>query len=147
MKVLVPCDNCLQITEKDIKKVKKYNFCSTKCKNEWNSKRFSEFNKHENPMNYPGRTIEERVEMRQRMLDFNQENNKEIKTYNKYLGEQEHRRIARLKLCRELFPNEVVHHIDGDIHNNKPNNLLVMTRSEHSRLHIKEYWESKNAKK
>lgn len=142
MKIVVLCDNCLQIMEKDIKKIKKYNFCSQKCKNAWNSIRFTEFNKSENPMNYPGRTIDERVEMRQRMLDHNQDY--KGKTYNKYLGESEHRKIARFKLGRDLYPNEVVHHIDGDIHNNKPSNLQVMTRSEHTRLHIQQYWKSKH---
>lgn len=98
-------------------------------------------------MNYPGRTIDERAEMRKRMLDYNQGNNKVNKTYNKYLGEPEHRRIARILLGRDLFPNEVVHHIDGNIHNNKPSNLKVMTKSEHSSLHITAYWKEKNAKK
>jgi len=31
--------------------------------------------------------------------------------------------------------NTVVHHIDGNTRNNKPENLLVMSRSDHCKLH------------
>lgn len=98
-------------------------------------------------MNMPGRTIDERAKMRKRMLQFNEEQGKETKTYTKYLGEPEHRRIARLKIGRDLQPDEVVHHIDGNKQNNKPSNLQVMTRSEHNKLHMKEYWRKKRGKK
>lgn len=48
-----------------------------------------------------------------------------------------HRLIAEQKIGRKLKPNEVVHHIDGDKLNNDPDNLCVMTRGEHARLHLK----------
>jgi len=95
----------------------------------------------------PGRTLDERVKMRDRMLKHNKTQGKETKTYEKFLGEPERRRIARLKLGRDLLPNEVVHHIDGNPHNNKPSNLQVMTNSEHTRLHMTDYWRKKNGKK
>lgn len=38
-------------------------------------------------------------------------------------------------LGRELTPDEVVHHIDENRSNNNLNNLLVLTRSEHTLLH------------
>lgn len=128
-------------------KIHQFNFCSAQCKNEFNSKMFSAYNQTSNPMNMPGRTLDERVQMRNRMLTFNKQQGKETKTYEKFLGEPEHRRIARLKIGRDLLPNEVVHHIDGDKHNNKPSNLLVMTKAEHTRLHVTNYWRNKNGKK
>lgn len=36
---------------------------------------------------------------------------------------------------RYLRPEYDVHHIDGNKHNNVPNNLMVLTRSEHCRIH------------
>ncbi len=56
-------------------------------------------------------------------------------TYKKSFGMHEHRRIAQEKLGRKLLPDEHVHHIDGDKHNNNPENLIVMTRAEHAREH------------
>ena len=38
-------------------------------------------------------------------------------------------------LGRELNKNEVVHHINGDKQDNRPENLQVMTRAEHTALH------------
>jgi hypothetical protein len=56
-------------------------------------------------------------------------------TYRKYLGRHTHRRVAEEKLGRPLRKGEVVHHIDGNRHNNDPSNLAVMTQSEHIALH------------
>ena len=48
-----------------------------------------------------------------------------------------HRVIAENKIGRELLPNEDVHHIDENKNNNDPNNLRVLTKSEHSKIHKK----------
>ena len=42
------------------------------------------------------------------------------------------------KIGRKLLEDECVHHIDGDKHNNDINNLALMTRSAHGRLHRRE---------
>lgn len=42
-----------------------------------------------------------------------------------------HRAVAENKLGRPLLPNEVAHHIDGNKFNNDPNNIKVVTRSNH----------------
>ena len=49
-----------------------------------------------------------------------------------------HRVVAEQMLGRELEKGEIVHHIDGDKWNNKPENLQVMTQSEHIKLHLHE---------
>jgi len=46
-----------------------------------------------------------------------------------------HRELAESILGRKLKTGEVVHHIDGDNTNNITGNLLVVTRSAHSKLH------------
>ena len=48
---------------------------------------------------------------------------------------KEHRFIMEQFIGRKLKPNECVHHIDFNRQNNDINNLLLMTRGEHSRLH------------
>ncbi len=48
----------------------------------------------------------------------------------------EYRLIASRKIGRTLTSDDVVHHIDGDIHNNAPSNLKVMSRREHALVHF-----------
>jgi hypothetical protein len=59
-------------------------------------------------------------------------------TYKKLNGKHEHRRIGEMIAGRTLRPDEHVHHIDGDKHNNSPDNLMVLDREEHLRLHALE---------
>lgn len=58
----------------------------------------------------------------------------------------EHRLIAEKKLVRRIMKHEDVHHINGNKHDNNPENLEVLTSSEHSRLHALEGWRDKNGK-
>jgi hypothetical protein len=50
-------------------------------------------------------------------------------------GIAEHRYLVEQREGRKLMSSEVVHHVDGDPLNNDPNNLVVLSRSEHLRLH------------
>ena len=45
-----------------------------------------------------------------------------------------HRHVMELKLGRKLLANEVVHHINGNKHDNRPENLEVMDAGFHSRI-------------
>ena len=46
-----------------------------------------------------------------------------------------HRVVMENYLGRLLLPQEVVHHIDGNKKNNSIENLQLLTREEHSRMH------------
>jgi len=48
-----------------------------------------------------------------------------------------HRTVAEKKIGGKIGRGRVVHHKDGNKQNNRPSNLRVMSRSEHSSLHAK----------
>lgn len=50
-------------------------------------------------------------------------------------GKREHIFLMEQSIGRKLAPNECVHHIDGNRANNSLDNLQLLTRGEHSRLH------------
>lgn len=53
-------------------------------------------------------------------------------------GTGQHRLVMEMAIGRKLMPNEVVHHIDHNRNNNTLENLALMTRSEHARIHAQE---------
>jgi hypothetical protein len=75
--------------------------------------------------------------MRNRLAQLeNKQANKN--TYKKFYGNHEHRVIAEQMSGRKLLRNEHVHHIDGDKHNNDPSNLMILSASDHAKLHAAE---------
>ena len=56
---------------------------------------------------------------------------------------REHQIVMENFIGRELNENEVVHHIDGNKLNNNINNLALMDKSAHTRLHSIERWKNK----
>lgn len=50
-------------------------------------------------------------------------------------GKVVYRDIAEKTIGRPLSTDEEVHHIDGDHFNNSPENLAILSKSEHSKIH------------
>ena len=51
-----------------------------------------------------------------------------------------HREVAAVKLGRPLRRGEVVHHINGDHSDNRPENLAILKRSDHQAAHVGGWW-------
>jgi hypothetical protein len=56
----------------------------------------------------------------------------------------EHRLVMEAHLGRKLQDGEIIHHINGDRLDNRVENLQIMTRSEHIKLHRKIEKERRN---
>lgn len=56
-------------------------------------------------------------------------------TRGEYEGRMEHVVLMEKRIGRRLRPDECVHHVDGVRTNNTDDNLALMTRAGHSRLH------------
>lgn len=101
---------------------------NTYCGNDCRLKAMSIRNRTTQRVNKPGGlTFAERTKIRESKLGMG-----EKASYPKYYGQHEHRVVAEIKIGRPLKSGEVVHHIDHDINNNDPDNLMVFAnQSDH----------------
>jgi len=92
----------------------------------------TKLNRVRNKINNPMKSISAR-------LKVSKANRKPgTKGYVLFLGRHHHRTVAEQKLGRKLKPLEIVHHKDGNKQNNTPENLEIITQSQHVNIHRKD---------
>lgn len=111
------CKNCGKGFEAGSEKKKKGMICSRACYNEWISKHGRT---HRSPIGHVTSAI--------------QTGRRYVKTgEGKY--RLEHRAVIEASIGRRLRTSEVVHHKNGNPSDNRLDNLLVVTQSEHMKIH------------
>ena len=122
MPVEVTCAECgSTVTKRFPSYVRERNFCNHACLGKYRSKHYI----GERAAHWQGGKRMDRGRVQIHRPDHPHAQ------YNGYV--YRYRLVAEAILGRYLQPGEVVHHIDGDESNDHPDNLLVITQSEHAR--------------
>lgn len=115
---VLQCDVCGKEFERHKCHIKENNFCSRECYAEWEKQNCV----GEKSPRYKGGIYHSTLG-----YTFLRQPDKTYKA--------EHRIVAEKIIGRKLQENEVVHHIDGNKQNNSKENLVVITRGEHAKIH------------
>lgn len=137
--ITLTCEQCGKSFNRRKGNEKTARFCSRQCVTDW--KKIYVFPFHKAPWlselnRIPGRNAEiSRETAKQRGIKqrgaIRTNGNSYLKADNRHI----HRQIMEAAIGRKLVFNEVVHHIDGNKKNNNIENLIILSRAEHSRTH------------
>ena len=123
---IVKCDMCGKEFNRLKSQMGEHNFCSPECARPYMSAFSSDFCKKMNTD----------IGRRQKLRDWRLGKG-DGKTYAKTFGRHTHRIVAEQMLGRPLKPGEVVHHINGNKRDNRPENLMVFeNQKQHALWHI-----------
>ena len=75
------------------------------------------------------------IECKDKLQRIDSTNTTDNYLFKKKTSINEHRAIVEELLQRKLNYNEIVHHIDGNPKNNSLDNLIILSRSNHGKLH------------
>ena len=141
MKVDVSCSWCGKtiLRYPSQLKVTSNSYCSSACRSMHLSKKHNPngYTKHAHLGEYNRKMNRFRMsdEVKEKLRNIRFKSGKS-RGYLKWHGRHLHRIVAERILGRPLLPGEVVHHIDHDKQNNRPENLMVFSsQAEHVRYH------------
>lgn len=129
-KIECRCENCGATFYRYACEIREHTFCCRECAHGYLSKKMTRMNQERNPTRMREETRRKISARRKSETTLGPD------TYEKTLGRHTHRVVAELKLGRPLRKGEVVHHIDGNKHNNAPENLMIFAnQAEHAHWH------------
>lgn len=142
MKSKYVCEHCGKEFYKypSQQKGKQHYFCSQACLAEFRKNGGYPKTEHPHLSEYNRQHNAERMtpEVRAKLRAARLSDNPDPQYYKKIYGQKEHRLVAEQMIGRKLRPGEVVHHINFDRHDNRPENLMVFSSSaEHLAWHRK----------